>query len=99
MLMILLAFAVGMEGRERGREKSRTCSELTVQDVSALYEEGWTRPDVVWTRVAEIAQPANVPIYCVTFCRDCSFINHVPCAFYALFPGWQYLCSSLRHML
>jgi len=41
----------GVEGAERGRKKGGAGSQLAVQDVSAVYEKGWTRPDVVWSRV------------------------------------------------
>jgi len=40
---------VGVEGTERGRKKGRAGKELTVQDVSAVYEKGWTRPDDIWS--------------------------------------------------
>ena len=41
----------GVEGAERGRKKGGDGSQLAVQDVSAVYEKGRTRPDVVWSRV------------------------------------------------
>ena len=71
-IVIMLRFVAGVEGKERGREKSWIGTEFTVQNVSAIYEKGWTRPDVIWTRVTNCSVRLCQMIPCLRFSCNCA---------------------------
>ena len=68
---------VGVEGTKRRREEGWAGTELAVQDVSAIYEEGWTRTDDIWSWIIRCLPTIHVTVQkqCLSFRRKYSPIE------------------------